>query len=147
MHEYRALIIILLHLNISHAQLLCTWIMKVCLVTVGATASFKPLILELLTERFLVQLHRYSYTHLVIQYGKDAQPIFDMFMKAIPPDSEDLHGITVAGFEFVPDMSPYIQMVRKDAANGLEQGLIISHAGKGHLRLSMNIFFPELNAF
>lgn len=107
--------------------------MKLCLVTVGATASFKSLIQEVLSGPFLVQLRKHGYTHLVVQYGKDAKPIFDSFMNAIPDGPKVVHGISVAGFEFTPDMTPFIKMVRKDPADGSEQGMIISHAGKKHL--------------
>lgn len=119
--------------------------MKVCLVTVGATASFRSLIEEVLSEPFLAQLQRHKYTHLLVQYGKDAQSIFDNFMNEIPDDSNARHGISVAGFDFVSDMSPYIQMVRQDDANGSEQGLMISHAGKRHLKLTIKTLIVQLN--
>lgn len=104
--------------------------MKLCLVTVGATASFKGLVQEVLSEPFLAQLQRYKFTDLVVQYGKDAQHIFDSFTNENPEGSETLHGISVAGFEFVPDMAPIIKMARKDDTNEQEQGMIISHAGR-----------------
>lgn len=119
--------------------------MKLCLVTVGATASFKGLVQEVLSGPFLAQLQRYKFTDLAVQYGKDARHIFDTFRNENPEGSEALHGISVAGFEFVPDMSPIIKMVRKDDAIGQEQGMIISHAGRKHLRVSLNILILKLN--
>lgn len=104
--------------------------MKVCLVTVGATASFERLIQEVLSGSFLAQLKRYNYTHMMVQYGKDAQPIFDKFLHENPEGSGNLHGIGIGGFDFVPDMTPYVMMAMENDAKDQEQGMMISHAGK-----------------
>ena len=104
--------------------------MKVCLVTVGATASFVKLVRQVLSESFLASLKQHNYTHLLVQYGKDGKPIMDEFLENNPEGSEALHGIGIGGFDFKPSMTPSIIMTVHNPARDQEQGMMISHAGE-----------------
>lgn len=107
---------------------------KLCLVTVGATASFERLIRQVLNEAFLAQLAKYHYTHLLVQYGKNGEKIWNEFNEKFPPGCEQLQGVTVGGFDFKPDLWRYMRMAVKEQNQDL--GIIISHAG-----MTWNIFF------
>lgn len=99
--------------------------MKLCFVTVGATASFKKLLEQVLTSQFLEILAERGYTHLLVQYGKDGQQIFQSFV-----DSEQsYHGITLGGFDFQPSIDEYLMMTVERERADQERGLIICHAG------------------
>jgi beta-1,4-N-acetylglucosaminyltransferase len=104
--------------------------MKVCLVTVGATASFEKLVRQVLSESFLASLKQHNYSHLLVQYGKDGKPIMDEFLEKNPEGSASLHDIGIGGFDFTPSMTPLIMMLVHDPAKDQEQGLMISHAGE-----------------
>lgn len=104
--------------------------MKVCLVTVGATASFVKLVRQVLSEPFLASLKQHNYTHLLVQYGKGGKPIMDEFLENNPEGSEALHGIGIGGFDFKPSMTPSIIMTVHNPAKDQEQGMMISHAGE-----------------
>ncbi|KAJ5476602.1 hypothetical protein N7475_002331 [Penicillium sp. IBT 31633x] len=98
--------------------------MKLCFVTVGATASFKKLLEQVLTSQFLEILAERGYTHLLVQYGKDGQQIFQSFV-----DSEQsYHGITLGGFDFQPSIDEYLMMTVERERADQERGLIICHA-------------------
>lgn len=101
--------------------------MRLCLVTVGATASFERLIRQVLNEAFLARLAEHHYTHLLVQYGKDGKAIWDEFHEDFPPGCGKLHGITVGGFDFRPDLWQYMRLAVKE--QNQELGIIISHAG------------------
>jgi beta-1,4-N-acetylglucosaminyltransferase len=110
---------------------------KLCLVTVGATASFERLIRQVLNEPFLAQLAKYHYTHLLVQYGKNGEKIWNEFNEKFPPGCEQLQGVTVGGFDFKPDLWRYMRMAVKEQNQDL--GIIISHAG-----MTWNIFFESI---
>lgn len=112
------------------AVILLTLNMKLCLVTVGATASFEKLIQQVLSREFLATISKYNYTHLLVQYGKDGQPIFDDFLAKNPEGCEALHGIGIGGFDFKPSMTASVMMAMKNPAKDQEQGMMISHAGE-----------------
>lgn len=109
--------------------------MKLCLVTVGATASFIELVRKVLSDQFLACLKQQNYTHLLVQYGKDGKPIMDDFLKKNPEGSESLHGIGIGGFDFKPNMDSSIHMAMTDEAKNQEQGLMITHAGEHDLEI------------
>lgn len=104
--------------------------MKLCLVTVGATAPFEKLIRQVLSEPFLASLKQHNYTHLLVQYGKDGKPIMDEFLEKNPEECESLHGIGIGGFDFTQNMIPSIIMTVHNPAKEQEQGLMISHGGE-----------------
>ena len=102
--------------------------MRLCLVTVGATASFERLIRQVLNEQFCAQLAKYGYTHLLVQYGKNGEDIWNEFQKKFPRGCERLHGIAVAGFDFRPNLWQYMRLATNDQNQKL--GIVISHAGR-----------------
>lgn len=104
--------------------------MKQCFVTVGATASFELLLKSILDEGFLRALQKHEYTHLLIQYGKDGQGIFEKFVQENPPESEGCYGIQISGFDFNQEgLGQEMRSTQSDPSEDQEGGMIISHAG------------------
>lgn len=97
--------------------------MKLCFVTVGATASFEKLLKAVLTSEFLETLAERQYTHLLIQYGYDGKEIFNDFLDS----GTSCHGITLGGFGFKPSIER--DMIMTTEREDQKRGLIISHAG------------------
>jgi beta-1,4-N-acetylglucosaminyltransferase len=97
--------------------------MKLCFVTVGATASFEKLIEQVLSPQFMETLAERKYTHLLIQYGKGGSQAFETFANGKQSD----HGLTVGGFDSKPSIDQEMMMTKKRGDQ--ELGLIISHAG------------------
>ncbi|KAJ6126793.1 hypothetical protein N7523_002405 [Penicillium sp. IBT 18751x] len=116
--------------------------MKVCLVTVGATASFLKLVRQVLSEPFLACLKQHDYTHLLVQYGKDGKPMMDEFLANNPEGSDSLHGIGIGGFDFKPNMDSSIHLAMADEAKNQEQGLMITHAGTGSILEGLRAQLP-----
>ena len=104
--------------------------MKLCFVTVGATASFKKLLQAILQQSFLSTLANYQFTHLAVQFGKDGQELWDDFIAKYPPGSEGLHGIMITGFDFKPSLGIYYELAMWNPVREQEFGLVISHAGE-----------------
>ncbi|KAJ5224484.1 uncharacterized protein N7469_007987 [Penicillium citrinum] len=114
--------------------------MRLCLVTVGATASFERLIRQVLNEQFFAQLAKYHYTHLLVQYGKDGEAIWNDFQVQFPRGCEKLHGIAVAGFDFRPNLWQYMRLATND--HNQELGIVISHAGTGTILDALRLALP-----
>ncbi|OJJ49247.1 hypothetical protein ASPZODRAFT_23504 [Penicilliopsis zonata CBS 506.65] len=118
--------------------------MKVCFVTVGATASFEPLVSAVLDGRFLASLGELGYTNLLVQYGKDGRPIFDRFLQ--DRDSEEAatsHSIQVDGFDFnQAGLGREMRLAQENAAEGRRSGAIISHAGSGSILEALRLGIP-----
>lgn len=97
---------------------------KVCLVTVGATASFDTLINAVLSDSFLGKLQQQQYTDLVLQHGKNGEHLVSKH-ETLPWLQ---HGITLRAF----DINPKGLMEEMRWAKGAEiraKGVVISHAG------------------
>lgn len=110
---------------------------KLCFVTVGATASFLHLLLSVLNSKFLEALSQSGYTHLLVQYGKDGQIIYENFLIKYPAGSPELHGIEIGGFEFnQAGLGEEMRMTKEDKSEGRSSGMIISHAGMSIVTLS-----------
>ena len=104
--------------------------MKLCFVTVGATASFELLLQAVLDKPFLGALQQHGYTHLLVQYGKDGQPIFEDFVQNNPSGSESRNGIEIGGFDFNPaGLREEMCLAQTNTELGQNGGMIISHAG------------------
>ncbi|KAJ5295938.1 hypothetical protein PENANT_c001G04991 [Penicillium antarcticum] len=110
--------------------------MKLCFVTVGATASFEKLIEQVLSPQFLETLAERRYTHLLIQYGKGGSEAFSSFANG----KQSAHGLTIGGFESKPSLDEELLMTTKRGDQ--EKGLIISHAGTGSILAAMRIGTP-----
>lgn len=103
---------------------------KLCFVTVGATASFEPLLRAVLDQSFLLALQQSDYTHLLVQYGKDGQAVLDSFIAQHPIGSPGRHGIEIAGFDFnQAGLVEEMRMAKEDQASNQRGGMIVSHAG------------------
>jgi beta-1,4-N-acetylglucosaminyltransferase len=104
--------------------------MKLCFVTVGATASFHLLLQGILDDKFLAALHDAKYTHLLVQYGKDSQTLFEELLSKYPPESPGRHGIEIDGFDFNhTGLDHEMRLAQASLADNRSGGLIISHAG------------------
>ncbi|KAJ5961703.1 Glycosyl transferase family 28 C-terminal [Penicillium viridicatum] len=112
--------------------------MKLCFVTVGATASFQKLLEQILSSQFLEILAKRGYTHLLIQYGKDGQQVFQDFIDSDQPH----HGLTLGGFDFQPSIDAQMMMTVEREALGQERGLIICHAGSGTVLAGLRLGVP-----
>lgn len=99
--------------------------MKLCFVTVGATASFEKLLEQVLTSKFLETLAERHYTHLLIQYGKNGEEIYQSFLES----AQSHHGIILGGFDFKPTIESEMMMTVEREKRQQERGLIICHAG------------------
>lgn len=109
--------------------------MRLCFVTVGATAPFEKLVQTALSAPFLEALASNGYTHLMIQYGKNGKVIMDTFLAHHPEGSPGLHGLFLGGFDFRPDLSHWIGQCMEKPDLNQELGLVISHAGEWPLQL------------
>lgn len=104
--------------------------MKLCFVTVGATASFELLLRSVFDKAFLRSLQQHRYTHLLVQYGKDGQTFFENFIQNNQPGSDSLHGVEIGGFDFnQAGLWKEMRLAQANAELGQEGGMIISHAG------------------
>ncbi|KAI0851346.1 glycosyltransferase family 1 protein [Daldinia vernicosa] len=103
-------------------------------VTIGASASFKLLIEEVLSEAFLAKLKSLDFTHLIIQCGPD----YDYFLDAEPPEPspDDPDELLVTGFTFHDDIRKFMELTTADhfsPSSKRDRGLIITHAGSGSI--------------
>ncbi|THC90438.1 hypothetical protein EYZ11_010097 [Aspergillus tanneri] len=103
---------------------------KLCFVTVGATASFHQLLHAVLDQSFLVALHQFGYTHLLVQYGKDGRSLFEESLRQHLPGSTSHHGLEIDGFDFNAEgLDEEMRLAQLNPAENRSSGLIISHAG------------------
>ncbi|KAE8349870.1 hypothetical protein BDV28DRAFT_140310 [Aspergillus coremiiformis] len=117
--------------------------MKSCFVTVGATASFHLLLQAVLDEKFLAALQDAEYTHLLVQYGKDSQTLFEDLLRKYPPGSPGRHGIVIDGFDFNhAGLDREMRLAQASPAEGRNGGLIISHAGSGSILGALRLGVP-----
>ncbi|KAJ5345003.1 hypothetical protein N7452_003007 [Penicillium brevicompactum] len=112
--------------------------MKLCFVTVGATASFEALLEQVLTSEFLETLADRDYTHLLLQYGKDGEKIYNNFLQS----GVSHHGLTLGGFDFKPSIEPEMVMTTEREKPQQERGLVICHAGSGTVLAGLRLGVP-----
>ncbi|KAE8148982.1 glycosyltransferase family 28 C-terminal domain-containing protein [Aspergillus avenaceus] len=114
--------------------------MKLCFVTVGATASFHLLLQAILDESFLVALREHEYTHLLVQYGKDSQTLFEESLSKLPSGN---CGIEINGFDFNhAGLDSEMRLAQANSSEGRSGGLIISHAGTGSILGALRLGVP-----
>ncbi|KAI2473205.1 glycosyltransferase family 1 protein [Annulohypoxylon bovei var. microspora] len=109
-------------------------IYKCVLVTVGASASFKPLIEEMLSDAFIAKLKSLQFTNLIIQCGPD----FDYFQSAKPqPEAiDDPNRLNVIGFPYKKDLKRWFALAAPSTTRETAKrakGVIITHAGSGSI--------------
>ncbi|KAJ5109204.1 family 28 glycosyltransferase [Penicillium angulare] len=126
---------------------------KLCFVTVGATASFERLVEEVLDEAFFKTLANNKFTHLIVQYGKDTKVLVNELLDKNPNNSPGRHGIILNTFDFAPDLSRYMGMAMERPPQGMEDrpvvqkqklGLIITHAGTGSILEALRCGVPTI---
>ncbi|KAI0164238.1 hypothetical protein GGR52DRAFT_558944 [Hypoxylon sp. FL1284] len=117
---------------------------KYAFVTVGASASFKQLIEEVISDAVIAKLESHSFTHLIVQCGPD----YEFFKNAVGiadaagdaasprgPSGEDGKGLIINGFAFKDDLYDDMELTTADESEeGVRvPGLIITHAGSGSI--------------
>ncbi|KAI1081251.1 glycosyltransferase family 1 protein [Whalleya microplaca] len=112
---------------------------KVVFVTVGATASFRPLIEEVLSEKVLAKLAALRFTHLIVQCGPDLE-YFERVRPELQLPGEGDGKLQVSGFGYTRQMEHYMRLAtagtdddNEDVKGERGEGLIITHAGSGSL--------------
>lgn len=107
--------------------------MKICFVTVGATASFNALIQEVLEEPFLQALKANRYSDLILQWGQHGGPIYKEFMEKNGADLKSKYGLRVTGFDFnVAGLKRELLATQEKPKANRREGVVISHSGKYH---------------
>ncbi|KAJ5138477.1 uncharacterized protein N7515_003325 [Penicillium bovifimosum] len=115
-------------------------LMKLCFVTVGATAAFRKLLEQVLTSKFTKTLTEHGYTHFLVQYGKDGQDLYDKFVA----DEEAHNGLTIGGFDFQPSIDSFLLQTVERKVYDRERGLIICHAGTGTILAGLRLGVPMI---
>ena len=104
---------------------------KLCFVTVGATASFNALVLEVIGRPFLAALQANHYTDLLVQYGQQGEQLFEEFKQKNELEVRETYGLNLSGFCFnLKGLKHEMLSVKASLSAGREEGLVISHAGK-----------------
>lgn len=104
---------------------------KLCFVTVGATAPFNSLVREVLSVPFLTALQKQDYTHLLVQFGSLGFHVFEELKSADGLDTKEQLGVTVEGFDFnVDGLKQEMMAVKASPESNRLEGMIISHAGE-----------------
>lgn len=101
--------------------------LRVCFVTIGATASFEALLRATLNPAFLEALEQYGYTDLRVQHGKDGRLIMQQFIDQ-HPRKDISHTVNISGFDFNKQGLGQ-EMQAAKGQNGTREGVVISHAG------------------
>jgi beta-1,4-N-acetylglucosaminyltransferase len=96
---------------------------RTAFVTIGATAGFRSLIREVVSDEFLHTLKRLKFTDLIVQCGPD----LEYFETIKPQDALGMYDINITAFSYAPDLDKYFTAASRD--NGRDCGVIISHAG------------------
>ncbi|KAK8056403.1 UDP-N-acetylglucosamine transferase subunit alg13 [Apiospora rasikravindrae] len=105
---------------------------KTCLVTVGATASFRSLIDEVVSPEVVAALAAQGYDSMIVQCGPD----FEHF-EAIRPNDP---AVIMSGFSVERNIMDYIrECAPSDGPRKRHMGLVITHAGAGSLMDALKI--------
>ena len=108
-------------------------------MTVGATATFNPLVSVALSPDFLRSLREHGFTNLLIQYGQGSD-VYEELAVNNPPQSEGRYGIIVDGFDFNKGgLNSELQIAKgtgPKTTGNVREGVVISHAGRICSRLA-----------
>jgi len=99
---------------------------RTCLVTVGATASFRALLLEVSTPQFLRMLQQNGYSEIRVQTGWEDWEWFTEHIRQLAP--EDMHGMVMEAFPITDKMKDQILSTR-GKVEGRLAGCVIGHCG------------------
>jgi len=94
-----------------------------CLVTVGATTTFRELVDEVISSSFLEMLKDIGFSTLTVQCGQDKTWALDKLKEVAT------HGIRVTVVDYINDMSDELMKCRGHFGERLA-GVLIGHAGK-----------------
>lgn len=97
-----------------------------CFVTIGATATFTPLLTAALSPPFLTTLAQLHYTHLILQCGADLAPA-QSWLATLQPTLRELN-LHVRAFGF-NDAGLGAEMRGCKAEAGRTEGVVVCHAG------------------
>ncbi|KAK3937908.1 glycosyltransferase family 28 C-terminal domain-containing protein [Diplogelasinospora grovesii] len=96
-----------------------------CFVTIGATAGFRQILVEIIQPEFLQCLASHGFDVMEVQCGPD----YTWFQTQVAALTNN-HGITIQPFDYTKDMKSHMLECRGQAGVRLA-GCIISHAGSG----------------
>lgn len=99
-----------------------------CFVTIGATAGFRQLLVEILEPKFLQCLSSYGYDILDVQCGPDHE-----WFRSQADKLTNTYGVAIHHFAYTDNMQDHLLECRGLAGRRLP-GCIISHAGKRFLK-------------
>ncbi|KAI0206740.1 glycosyltransferase family 1 protein [Astrocystis sublimbata] len=111
---------------------------KTAFVTIGATAVFRSLLIEVASRKFLETLQALNFTDLVVQCGPD----LDFFNKIKFDNVPETDSLTITTFSYAPDLKQYyLQASKSDGGEGgkRDRGVIISHAGSGSILEALEV--------
>ncbi|OAX83656.1 hypothetical protein ACJ72_01969, partial [Emergomyces africanus] len=116
---------------------------KLCFVTVGATAPFNALVLEVLGEPFLEALRINNYTDLRIQHGQMGESTFQEFKLQNGTMAKEKYGLDITGFDFnLAGLKNEMLDVKADVDANKAEGFIVSHAGSGTILEVLRLGIP-----
>jgi len=111
-----------------------------CFVTIGATAGFRQLLVEILQPEFLQCLGSYGYDILDVQCGPDHE-----WFQSQAAKLTNTYGIAIRQFNYTDNMQSHMLECRGEVDRRLP-GCIISHAGKRFLQSLHNLLFRATSA-
>lgn len=98
-------------------------------VTVGSIASFRSLVEEVLSDKFLETISGLKYNQLFIQCGPD----LELFEKIRPQKGYDSHWVDIVGFSYTDDMKGYFLKCTPSKGSPSSErrgrGIVMAHAG------------------
>jgi beta-1,4-N-acetylglucosaminyltransferase len=116
---------------------------KICYVTVGATATFPALIKAALLPDTVYELLKQNYTHLVIQYGDaEGKAVYDEASEQLKgfldAEMQDFRRrLEIRGYSFKKG-----GLLKEFQLAKMSDGLVISHAGSGSILEALRADVP-----
>ncbi|KAI8633974.1 glycosyltransferase family 1 protein [Xylariaceae sp. FL1651] len=104
---------------------------RTAFVTIGATAGFRALLEEVVSEHFLKTLQSLDFTNLVVQCGPD----LEYFEVIKPKNALKSYNLDISAFSYAPNLNEYFKRASycEDENSKQHCGVIISHAGSGSI--------------
>jgi beta-1,4-N-acetylglucosaminyltransferase len=100
------------------------------------------LIEAVLSPSFCAALEAHNYTHLLVQYGKDGQRLYESCIQQAQA-SEKSMTLQIKGFDLDPSgLQPHLLRAKGHNIPNSTPGVVISHAGSGSILDAMRISVP-----
>ena len=97
---------------------------RYCLVSVGATTTFRSLVEKVFEPAFISALVKARYNRMIVQCGPDAPEFRKVALQQVDP------ALRVEVVDYVDDLSQLMRKCRAAGGNmARETGMLISHAG------------------